>query len=177
MAIVHQKNRKNGVTYVYESEGYWDKEKQQARSHRKCIGKLDPETGEFIPSKKYLAEKELESLKKRPPGPAPTVEERLFHGATYLFDAIGERLGVSHDLKQCFPDTYDKILSVAYYLIMEDRNSLPLPQMGQNTCSPLWQGTAFPKKQRSVCFHRRARQAAVFSGSKQPQAGKGIPGL
>jgi len=42
MSIVYLKNKKNGVTYVYESRGYWDKEKQQARNNRVCIGKLDP---------------------------------------------------------------------------------------------------------------------------------------
>jgi len=138
VAIVHQKNRKNGETYVYESEGYWDKEKQQARSRRKCIGKLDQETGELIPSKKYLAQKELDELKKRPPGPVPAVKcKRLFHGTTYLLDAIGEQLGVIHDLRQCFPDTYDKILSVAYYLILEDRNSLSrFPKWGRTHVHP-----------------------------------------
>jgi len=45
MSLVYLKNKKNGVTYVYESSGYWDKEKQQARNNRTCIGKLDPVTG------------------------------------------------------------------------------------------------------------------------------------
>jgi hypothetical protein len=52
MSLVYLKNKKNGVTYVYESSGYWDKEKQQARNIRTCIGKLDPITGDIIPSKK-----------------------------------------------------------------------------------------------------------------------------
>ena len=47
-----------------------------------------------------------------------------FFGATYLFDAIGEKLGITNDLKQCFPDIYKQILSIAYYLILED--SAPL---------------------------------------------------
>lgn len=125
MTIVHAKNKKTGVTYVYESEAYWDKEKQQSRSRRKCIGKLDSETGELVPSKKYLAEKELADLRKKPPGPVPSIESnRLFHGATYLFHSIGEQLGINHDLKRCFPQSHDRILSVAYYLILEDRNPL-----------------------------------------------------
>ena len=40
MNIIHVKN-KNGVTYVYESNNYWDKVKKQSRSKRVCIGKLD----------------------------------------------------------------------------------------------------------------------------------------
>jgi len=58
-------------------------------------------------------------------GPIPTVySSRFFYGATYLFDAIGEKLGITQDLKACFPDTYKQILSIAYYLILEDSNPL-----------------------------------------------------
>lgn len=52
MAIVKQYHKDTGITYVYESESYWDAEKQQGRSRRKCIGKIDPETGEIVPTGK-----------------------------------------------------------------------------------------------------------------------------
>lgn len=52
MAIVKQYNKKTGTTYVYESHSYWDKERKQHRSDRKLIGKIDPETGEIVPTKK-----------------------------------------------------------------------------------------------------------------------------
>lgn len=52
VSIVKMYNKKSGVTYVYESESYWDKEKQQPRNRRKLIGKLDPETGEVVPTGK-----------------------------------------------------------------------------------------------------------------------------
>jgi len=45
-AKVYQLNKKTGVTYVYESVSYWDKDKKQSRARRRCIGRLDPETGE-----------------------------------------------------------------------------------------------------------------------------------
>ena len=123
--IPHQENKKTGITYVYEFEPYWDKEKQQSRSRRKCIGKLDPVTGELVPSKKHLAEKELETLKKRAPGALPTVESnRLFYGAIYLFDQISNKLGITADLTNNFPATAKKIMSVAYYLLLEDRNPM-----------------------------------------------------
>ena len=50
MHYVKSKDKRTGITYVYESESYWDKEKQQPRAHRKLIGKLDEETGEIIPT-------------------------------------------------------------------------------------------------------------------------------
>ena len=49
---VNHLNKKTGVTYVYESISYWDKEKKQARNKQVCIGKIDPLSGEFIPSKR-----------------------------------------------------------------------------------------------------------------------------
>ncbi|MDO4805253.1 MAG: hypothetical protein Q4A32_10595, partial [Lachnospiraceae bacterium] len=50
MAIIKKYNKSNGTTYVYESESYWDKDKKQPRSKRKLIGKLDPVTGEIVPT-------------------------------------------------------------------------------------------------------------------------------
>ena len=50
VAIIKKLNKSNGTTYVYESVSYWDKEKQQPRSKRKLIGKLDPDTGEIVPT-------------------------------------------------------------------------------------------------------------------------------
>lgn len=49
---------------------------------------------------------------------------RTFFGATYLLDRIGEGIGVADDLKTCFPDVYKQIQSIAYYLILEDKNAL-----------------------------------------------------
>lgn len=50
MAIVKQLNKKTGITYVYESKSYWDREKKQPRNKKTLIGKIDPETGEVVPT-------------------------------------------------------------------------------------------------------------------------------
>lgn len=50
MAIIKQYHKDTDTTYVYESTSYWDADKRQSRSKRKLIGKLDPETGEVIPT-------------------------------------------------------------------------------------------------------------------------------
>ena len=52
MSIVKHTDKRSGVTYVYESESYWDKEKKQPRSKRTLIGKIDEVTGEVIPTGK-----------------------------------------------------------------------------------------------------------------------------
>lgn len=126
MAIVKQLDKRSGITYVYESTSYWDKEKQQPRSKRTLIGRLDPETGEIVPTD-GRGKRRVQSGSDAPStrGPVPAIQtERLFFGATYLFDQIGLQTGVSADLKTCFPNTYKQILSIAYYLILEDQNPL-----------------------------------------------------
>lgn len=115
------KHKKSGVTYVYESNSYWDKEKGQARNTRVCIGKLDPSTDEIIYNKRY---KEQQSTKKGAGRPQSLEYKRQFYGATYLFDQIAKNLGVADDLHACFGEQYKQLLSTAYYLILED--SAPL---------------------------------------------------
>jgi len=56
--IVYQVNKKTGIKYAYESVSYWDKEKQQPRSKRKYIGRVDEETGEIIRENENKTEKE-----------------------------------------------------------------------------------------------------------------------
>ena len=52
IAIIDVRNKQRGVTYVYESESYWDKALKQPRSHRRLIGKRDPDTGEIVPTRR-----------------------------------------------------------------------------------------------------------------------------
>ena len=126
MAIVKQFDKRSGKTYVYESTSYWDKEKKQPRAKRKLIGRWDSESGDIVPTdgrgKRRCQTRPNEPVKQ---GSAPVVcTERLFNGATYLFDQIGAVTGVTEDLRTCFPHTYKQILSIAYYLILEDQNPL-----------------------------------------------------
>ncbi len=49
-SIVHQYDKRSGITYAYESTSYYDKEKKQPRAKRKLIGRVDPVTGEIVPT-------------------------------------------------------------------------------------------------------------------------------
>jgi transposase len=122
--IVYQKDKRSGITYAYESVSFWDKEKKQSRAKRTLIGRVDPNTGEIIPTDgRGRKKQEAPAAAKR--GPIPSTQTaRKFYGATYLLDAIGEKLGITQDLKQCFPWLAQQILSIVYYLILEDKNPL-----------------------------------------------------
>ncbi len=50
MGIVKQYDKRTGITYVYESKAYWDKATHNSKAKRKLIGRLDPETGEIVPT-------------------------------------------------------------------------------------------------------------------------------
>ena len=120
-AIVFQKDKRSGLTYAYESVSHWDKEKKQSRSKRRLIGRVDEATGEIVPTDGR------NRRENKPSKPGPVASEktsRCFYGATYLLDAIGEKLGITEDLKRCFPETYRQLLSLVYYLVLEDHNPL-----------------------------------------------------
>lgn len=70
MAIVKQYHKDSDTTYVYESTSYWDTEKGQSRSKRKVIGKIDPVTGEIIPTGGRGRKK------KKPDTPADVIEAK-----------------------------------------------------------------------------------------------------
>lgn len=124
--MVKQLDKRSGITYIYESVSYWDREKKQPRSKRTLIGRLNPTTGEIVPTDgrgKHRAQKEDDPAVRK--GPVPVARtNRLFFGATYLLDQIGEVTGLTADLKTCFPNTYKQIMSIAYYLVLEDQNPL-----------------------------------------------------
>ena len=126
MGIVYQTDKRSGITYAYESHSYWDKEKKQSRAKRTLIGRVDKTTGEIVPTdgrcnhRRGNASSGLIKKKQVPVCKAT----RRFCGATYLLDAIGKELGITEDLKKCFPGTYQQILSLAYYLILEESRAL-----------------------------------------------------
>lgn len=127
MAIINQLDKRSGITYVYESTSYWDKEKQQPRAKRKLIGKRDPLSGEILSTdgRGKKRSENLETVHPVKPGPVPfDTTNRRFYGATYLLDEIGALLGLTEDLKRCFPTTYQQIQSIAYYLILESDSPL-----------------------------------------------------
>jgi hypothetical protein len=131
MGIIFQTDHRVGITYAYESKSYWDKEKKQPRSHRKLIGRVDESTGAIVPTRgrKRVSPDtpcscNLRDRRDRKEEQEDEESKRRFSGATYLLDEIVHELGILQDLKRCFPHYYTQILSIAYYLILEDRNPL-----------------------------------------------------
>lgn len=109
---VHHYNKKNGVTYVYEAVSVWDKEKKASTNKQVCIGKLNPETGEFIPSKRLHALPHALSNNQ-------VTATCLVAGPSLLLDTITHELEIEKLLKKCFPEGYQQVLSVVYFLVQK----------------------------------------------------------
>ena len=110
-SITHHRNKKTGAVYVYSVESYWDKEKKAPRNRQTCLGRLDPETGEVIPSKRRRRIAERASS-----APGVTVTSRVA-GPSLLLDVLTRSCGVGKLLKKCFPDDHDFILSLVHYIV------------------------------------------------------------
>jgi transposase len=148
-AIVFQTDKRIGVTYAYESTSFWDKEKKQSRAKRKLIGKLDPETGLIVPTDARSQKAHQDDV------------SRSFCGATSMLDAIGDKIGLTDDLRRCFPESYQQILSIAYYLILEDKN--PLSRF------PKWAATHKHPFGREICSQRSSELFASITGQARRQ--------
>ncbi len=78
MAIIKLYNKARDVTYVYESFSYWDKDKKQPRSKRKLIGKIDPATGEVVPTGQRGRRKKSPQVDKITSGHSDTDYKSLY---------------------------------------------------------------------------------------------------
>ena len=105
---IHRK--KNGAAYVYSVESYWDKEKKAPRNKQVCLGRLNEETGEIIPSnRKKRAEQQLE------PAHEPTAKAKVY-GPYLLLSKIARDTGLEAAIKKSFPDIHSEILSLAFFI-------------------------------------------------------------
>ena len=113
--VIHL-NKDTGTAYVYEYVSYWDKEKKQGRNKQVCIGKLDPTSGELIPSKRLVSPQQPQQEDTL--DPTITASAQIV-GPSLVLDSLDNSLGLGKLLKSCFPQFYQQILMMAYYLVAE----------------------------------------------------------
>ena len=100
----------NGTVYVYRIlENCWDPKKKQSRNKQVCIGKLDPDTGELIPSRR------LDESRAAVPDSAVTAVTSV-SGPGMVLRKIAENAGLVNILREAFPDSWQSILSLAWYV-------------------------------------------------------------
>lgn len=118
--ISYQHNKKTGAVYVYSVESYWDKDKKAPRTKQLYLGVLNKETGEVIPAKRRMPRSEKSqsaAIATASPARAQVV------GPSLVLDKIAQDTGVASILKRCFPQSYQQILSLVYFVV---HKGLPL---------------------------------------------------
>lgn len=105
---------KNGTTYVYEGTTVWDDEEKKYRTKRICIGKIDPATGDLVPSKRLnMPEKIVQDINKN----RLTVTHA---GHDMLLWSITKALKLDTVLKNAVPSDWRAVLAMVWYLVVEN---------------------------------------------------------
>ncbi|MDR1044445.1 MAG: transposase [Candidatus Adiutrix sp.] len=119
-SIVQCKSGK--YTYLYESESYRNSD-GEPRNRRKCIGKIDPNTGNPTYNAEYIDR--VWGTEKQP----DINDEKLFSandikgsrnaefGASYLLASISQQIGLSGAVENAFPQSWEKILALAFFMV------------------------------------------------------------
>lgn len=140
-------NKKSGRTYVYHNVSYWDKDEKKPKSKRKCIGHIDPVTGEIVPNRKkgdkrkeQLAAQEADHAEKLSPeteqAAMSPVCSVLDCGVTTLLNQIAKDIGLDTVLTRVFPQDSAAILTCAYYLVSEGQSLSRAEQWTAHTMTP-----------------------------------------
>lgn len=101
-SIVYLKNKDTGKVYAYLNESKWDPVKKKCVCKRKCLGHLDPETGDILPNR---------GKKEKDYAVVSTV------GTTFFLEQIAERIGLRNAVRSALPDDWRLALSCAFYLL------------------------------------------------------------
>ncbi len=118
MKTVRSYNKQNDTTYVYEViDNYWDKEKKQARSKRRLIGKIDPETNEMIPTGSGKKKQEREAQKEAD-------YEARYKEAMEQIAQRDQRIAELEDLLRKYRDQEEDFLKRAEEMLLERRTVL-----------------------------------------------------
>ena len=141
------KQRNGRYIYIYESKSFWDSERKYPNNNKKCIGKIDSDSGDEYFKDEYINQlknegKSTEGMKvwhdnrKRPllrrveAGAAIDLlnftQEILStvksFGLAYFLQFIAEKIGLIGVLKQTMPDCWQRLFVLACYLVAENKS-------------------------------------------------------
>jgi transposase len=91
-SIVYQQNKKTGVVYAYENHPFWDSKKKQSRSTRKLLGKLDPSTGNIVPTRGRNAKEPMDEMPPPSIDSGQTIKKILVFLQSFMCGTLAKRL-------------------------------------------------------------------------------------
>ena len=153
MSFIVKQRTKSGAVYLYEAEGYWDKEKGQCRQRRRYIGKLDPETGKAETPRKSLS-----------------IKASLDFGVWHLFESIDDSIKLLSSLAEEFGTDATDIFRLAVYQASEGNPMSLYKDWSESTSGP--QGSFHTSQDisrllESVGRNSRGREAFLASWTKR----------
>ena len=92
-------------------KSYWDKEKKAPRNKQVCLGRVDTNTNEIVPSKRRK-----KIVERAAAAPGVTVTSRVA-GPFLLLERLTQEHGLEALLEKCFPEDHQLILSLVYYIV------------------------------------------------------------
>ena len=121
----------SGNIYVYEAIAVWNPEKKRSEQKRVYIGTKN-EKGDFIPNRKYYELYGYDTNDKQPAIPLKVLD----YGATFLFERISDRIGLTKVLQECFPDKWQEMLACTWHSISEHEAMYLCEQWAETTHLP-----------------------------------------
>jgi transposase len=91
-SIVYQQNKKTGVVYAYENHPFWDSGKKQSRSTRKLLGKLDPSTGNIVPTRGRNTKKPIDEVPAPSINTGQIIKKILLFFQSFMCETLAKRL-------------------------------------------------------------------------------------
>lgn len=120
-SIVYLKNKTNGTVYAYLNESEWDPVAKRCKCKRKCLGHVDPDTGEIVPNRGHGA-KDI------------TVVRSI--GVSTFLDHIAGSIGLKEALETSMPEKAPILLSCVYYILAHGSELSAIPFWSAENVTP-----------------------------------------
>ena len=109
-SIVYLKNKSSGKVYAYLNESVWNSTLKKCECKRKCLGHVDPITGDIVPNKGNKKDSSAAMVNSL--------------GMSHFLKGVSDKCGLTAALETAFPTDWKLILSTAFYLIDTDSSTL-----------------------------------------------------
>lgn len=104
---------KNGRRYAYKATGHaWDKERKYCKTKLEYYGTVDEE-GNVIPKRRKLVRATLKEAAPKEEKLSLVSQSRV--GMTRTLSRISTDIGLTGCLEECFPRTWETLLSISFY--------------------------------------------------------------
>ncbi len=120
-SIVYLKNKTNGTVYAYLNESEWDPVAKRCKCKRKCLGHVDPDTGEIVPNRGH-GSKDITSVRSI--------------GASTFLDHIATYIGLREALETSMPEKAPMLLSCVYYILAHGSEMSSMPYWSVENVTP-----------------------------------------